>query len=249
MNRLLRSSVVLAGLAASALGARAAPVTIDLTGWLFGGPIVGASLTKTAVSGGNFSALSKTGVGLGALAGTINYGSGASAFTTYCLEIYEDISVPSGPLAYNTVSPGAYTTAGGANGWGPGAGAIATNLGKLLSYALPLVTTASDAAALQLAIWEAIYEEPTALPSVPGAYLTTGNFSVGLVAASITSLADSYLSHAAMSTSTLGIKIATMDGKQDLLVIPEPTSIALVLLGLGAAGAASRRRGVPAAAA
>lgn len=142
---------------------------------------------------------------------------------------------------------------------GPGAGmglARADQIAELLGavypdFSVPLASV-DEYAALQIAIWEIIYETD--------AVLAVGNgFAQFFNApAAILDLADDYLALVdGIGDRALGLAALVNDnpdperrGRQDMLVqfpVPEPGTLGLALLGLGAAFSGMRRKAVKSA--
>src|SRR5512137_243898 len=159
------AAVLLAG---SAMAANAA-VNLSVNSFAYGGNSVNVVSTGTtpATYGG----------GAGAFAGSLS-GAGifdSPSFITYCVEVEQSFSF--GNLTgYTLVSPAAFTQASPAeNGWGPNAVAIGNRLGQLLTYALPTATTSANSTALQLAIWNTVYDTDNTLSG--GTFADTSAFA------------------------------------------------------------------------
>lgn len=216
----MRSSL-LRGAAAAALAclglmsAQAANVT--LTGWAYNN---GNTVHTTMYSGlaGGFK---------GTLANAGSFDT--SPFITYCVELTEYFSFSSTAMTgYNIVGGDSYFGA-----------AKADQLGRLMSWVSThptAVDTAAESTALQLAIWNIVYDGDWNVSS-QGSFRDTSSYAP---------MADSLLQQAsASSTSLYRVYALTKSGSQDFLLlqaVPEPASAALVVLALGAAAGAARRR-------
>ena len=138
---------------------------------------------------------------MGALLGTLSAAPGYSFLSnsavslpfTFCVELGAPVTFGSA-VAYSVVNPanaGAYTApfaSGGSSGWDAGAVATSLRIDQLLAYALPTLgtntpggsatTAIEDQGALQLAIWNAIYDAPSDVNLSTGVFKATAGSNV-----------------------------------------------------------------------
>lgn len=237
MTNLLIRSAAATLLAGAALGAQA--LTLNLTGFAQGSQQVTVSQAGSATNVGTFNA--------GAFRGSLSGGTGfdANPFYTYCVEVTQNFSWGS-PLA-------GYSIVDGMSYFGANAATIVQRLGRLFTHlgGITLPDDAQTSAAIQYAVWEAIYENGTVASFNAGSMSSTGafRFSTPVANAATITEATSLLAAAeAVSTNRYSISVLRNAERQDFLLISRnavsaPGSLALTALGLVAIAGLSRRKG------
>jgi len=178
---------------------------------------------------------------------TSTLAGGPGGFLAFCIEPFEDASL--GATYTYTVAP----LASGDNSSIPG-GIVslkATQISELFGQYLPSFSTpigATQAAALQVAIWEIVSE----LPSNPfdvlhgNTYFTTPGSDD---TTAMLNLAQGYLNYVSSANGNgplaQGLTALTVNGNQDMLVqvvsaAPEPGTWMMMILGFGLVGNAMR---------
>jgi MYXO-CTERM domain-containing protein len=237
-NKKLARALTACALVALACGARAEEVMIS--GWAYGaGNDVLAGTVAARYSGP-----------AGALAGTLGGAAvhDSAPFVTYSLELGE-------APGFETVTPAEYELVGGAQYFlsRRGDALIADRLGRLMTYAYDnpdLINSAGGSTALQLAIWNVVYDTDDTVTADPrSSRATAAKFSdasiyqgaANTLLAGARTVLDSKVRIFVLERAATADLLLTRDNPTDTDV-PEPGSLLLAASALAAAAAVRRRR-------
>lgn len=199
-----------------------AGITLKLDGWQNAEP----SHVTVQVTAPTYSYVDG---GAGPFKGTMD----GSSFVTYCTDLFQD-------FGFGTTYVDTYSRVDGATAWGA---TKANDLGKLLTYFGGIQPVSKETGAtIQAAIWEILYETESTYSFSSGNIRTVGTGAANNPQTALDALDWT----AVMATqSLLDVDQLYSAKTQDFLVaapIPEPSTYALLLGGLGLVGFVARRR-------
>jgi len=237
-----------AALACTAISAHAGPVSIKV-GFAQGS----VNMTVGATNAGG-SVTASVGAFKGLTGASSPYNT--NAFITYCVELTQNLSIGALHSNYTLVDGAVYFSR-----IAVGSTVVVDRLVNLFSFlgGIKAPTSTIQSAAIQLAVWESIYEGTTAFGSVAGSVsgIGAGTFAAtnnGTTLAAINA-ANIILNGARTFTGPdlFSVQVLSSPVNQDLLVltrlpdsagrvIPEPATLALALAALLGVGVVTRRR-------
>lgn len=162
-----------------------------------------------------------------------------SSFWAFCVELGQAVNFG------ESVSYDVLPLAMGSNVTGGLGAAKADSIGELLGAVYPdfsQLLTNNQYAALQIAIWEITREDFAS----NGYDVLAGDVTFSGSTATILNLANTYLAQVdGVGPRAQGLRALVNERRQDMLVqfpVPEPASLALALMGLGAVFGTRRRQ-------
>lgn len=237
---MLQKIIAAACLAACTAAPQAHAAAVTLTGWAFGG-----AGSATVASTNSASSLSSYRGVAGAFQGSLS-GTGAfdsSHFLTYCIELEESFRFSAKPMPeYELVNGADYFAARRlANPLRPEGAQVADRLGRLFTWAQAdptRVDTAAESVAMQLAVWNLVYDNDWSLFNSAGRYSDSSSHAVA---------ANLMLAGAFHTQNRVSVWALTAPGTQDFIVVgrvPAPATLGLAAgaLLLGAVALQAGRR-------
>lgn len=231
--------------------------SLSLTGFAVTGQ---AAQTVSGVRPTSTNFSSQAGAFVGRLEGAPGFN--ANPFYTYCVQLAQTFNWGNPLNGYSIIHNGAsyFNSVNSDTNGNPDGATIVDRLGKLFTFLggvkLPTdpdgagpVTASQVSAAIQVAVWESIYQRVDtslagmsagngALNAMEGAFRISNNDTVR-------NLANQYLTGAAaVATSLYSISVLYSASNQDFLLVqrvPVPASLALVALALGLMWGVRRR--------
>jgi len=231
MGLKMKSTLIRGALGAMLLGSAisASALTLNLTGFSTAG-------AQTVSVTGPTSSTVNAGAFTGSLSGAPGFD--ANPFYTYCVELTQT-------FAFGSPLPG-YSIVGGMSYFGANAATIVDRLGKLFTHlgGVNLPADAQTSTAIQLAVWDSIYESAGSFNT--GSMSVGTGFQVTSASAATVLQATNLLASAALVTNSMySISVLTNSSQQDFLLIrelPLPGTLALSAFGLLALAMVRRRR-------
>lgn len=156
--------------------------------------------------------------------GALVFSTGTKSIVTYCADATSPLNNSNNPYSVSGVN------------MNDGSGlALAA---KILATNFDVATNKDQQAALQVAIWDALYDNGSSFNYSSGKFKVTNGLS-----SSVLSLASTYYTNGKNSNPTTAVELFTSQGaggQSQLHVVPEPASLAV--LGLGVFGLVRRRK-------
>lgn len=216
VSRTIAGAMLAAGVFMSSAPVSADP--LQQLSWAVGTPNFSVSVQSTAAPlTGNVV------TNAGAFSGTFN----GSPLISYCIELVQTFVLPSGVMSYTAVPVSSAPIGSTSIGMGPNK---ATDLSRLFgSYYTASLGSIINSAAMQLAIWEIVYETGQSYSLATGTFTASNGANADYTSAR--AQANQWLQNLGNVLAPL-VALSNPDRQDFITVVPVPPSAALLGTGL-----------------